>query len=91
MLPLERLVRVGQHIFVDALEFLTNRIVLVVRPIAGEDVVRPLAQQQVVLAHDDVLERTHVGIPERLHPAAQAEAAGQILFGPAGGLHDAVQ
>ena len=81
----------GEHIFVDALEFGPDRIVLVVGPVGGEDVVGALAEQQVVLAHDDALEWAHVLIPEGLHPAAEAEVAGRILFRPAGRLHDAVE
>src|SRR5256885_15587885 len=90
VLPLQRLVRMGQHIFVDALEFLADRIVLIVRPESRENVVGPLAEQQVVLAHDELVERADLA-PEWLHPATEAEAAGWVLFRPAGRLDDSVE
>ena len=66
-------VRMGEHILIDALEFLADRIVLVEWPVSGEDVVGPLAEQQIIFAHDDFIERAFA--PVGLDPSAEAKAA----------------
>src|SRR5438045_8769369 len=81
VLPIQRLVRMGQHIFVDALESLADRNVAVVRPVRGKDVVGPFAEQQVVVGLDHLAERLlHAAVPEGERPAAKPEAAGGTLL-----------
>src|SRR5205085_4336952 len=82
----------GQHIFVHALEFLPDRIVLIVRPISRKDVVGPLAEQQVAILAEQFAHRFgRTLVEEAERPAAEAKAAGRILLRPPGGLHHAIQ
>src|SRR6478736_181243 len=83
----------GQHIFVNVLKALSDRIVLIVGPISGEDLVGPPAEQQVVVGLDQELVELRVPavVPEGEDPSAKPKVARRILFGSARRLHDAVE
>src|SRR4029079_3128900 len=90
--PFEPRVGVGKHIFVDALERRPDRVVLVLGPVLRENVIGPLAQQQVVIGADDLAERRFERlIPEVERPAPEGKVAGLILLRAARVLHLAVE
>src|SRR5699024_5271269 len=64
----------------------------VVRPVGGEDVVGPPAQQQGVhVLHPGLHLAAHHGVGERRLPTPEPEAAAGVLLRPAGTLGDAVE
>src|SRR6185369_9499009 len=69
--PFQRCLRMGEDVFVDPLKGRPDRVVEVLRPVTGEDVVGSLAKQQVVVGANNLPERRL----ERFVPKVKGPAA----------------
>src|ERR1043165_1346953 len=77
-------------VFRRPVERLADRVVAMVRPVAGEDLVGPAPQQQVELSGDNLV-NSLAPVEEAHGPASMGEPVARILLGSAGCLHDAVE
>src|SRR5919201_5377837 len=71
---------------------LRDRVVALVRPVGGEDLVGPASQKHVELTGDGLANGLAQGVVQEGHgPASVGEPVPRILLGATGRLHDAVQ
>ncbi len=89
--PVEFFKGAGGDVFGRAVEGLADRVVVVVRPVAGEDIVGAATEEHGELAGDGLADGAADGFLAAAHgPAAVGEAVTGVFVGAAGGLHDAV-
>src|ERR687888_848026 len=91
-LPVELVEAARDDVFRRLVERLRNRVVALVRPVGGEDLVGPASQKHVELTRDSLANGLVQGVVQEGHgPASVGEPVPRILLGAAGRLHDAVQ
>src|ERR671936_1031009 len=91
-LPVELVEAARDDVFRRFVEGLRNRVVALVRPVAGEDLVGPASQKHVELTGDRLVNGLARGVVHEGHgPASVGEPVTRILLGATGRLHDAVQ
>src|SRR5229473_7127431 len=84
------LARARNRVLLDLVEQFRD-VAVVVRPVPGENLVGPAAEEEIELLLEDAVELFAKLLIEIGHlPAAELEALGRILMWPAGRLHDAV-
>jgi hypothetical protein len=92
-LPVETVEAARDDVFRRLVERLGDRVVALVRPVAGEDLVGPAPEKHVELTGDNLANGlVHQGVVHEGHgPASVGEPVARILLGPTGRLHDAVE
>src|SRR5437867_6970953 len=89
-LPLQTVEAARDDVFRRLVDRLCDRAVLV-RPVAGEDLVGPASQKHVELTGDSLANDLAQGLVHEGHgPASVGEPVRRILLGATGRLHDAV-
>src|SRR5262249_17123735 len=91
-LPVETVERARDDVFRRLIERHADRVVALVRPVSGEDLVGPAPQEQVELTDDRLGNDLAQSVVSEGHgPAPVGEPVARILFGATGRLHDAVK
>src|SRR5215813_7112599 len=91
-LPAESVEGARDDVFRRLVERLRDRVVALVRPVGGEELVGPTSEQHVELTGDSLANGLVQGVvPEGHDPAPVGEPVPRILLGATGRLHDAVQ
>jgi hypothetical protein len=91
-LPVELVEGARDDVFRRLVERLRNRVVALVRPVAGEDLVGPASQKHVELTGDGLANDLLRGVVHEGHgPTSVGKPVRRILLGATGRLHDAVQ
>src|SRR5690242_3312418 len=89
-LPLQAVEGARDHVFRRFVERLCDLAILL-RPIAGEDLVGPSSQEHVELTRDSLVNGLAQGLVYEWHrPASERESVRRIFLGATGALHDAV-
>src|SRR2546427_348202 len=92
VLPVELVEAARDDVLRRLVERLRDRVVALVRPVGGEDLVGPASQKHVELTGDSLANGLVQGVvPEGHDPASVGEPVPRILLGATGRLHDAVQ
>src|SRR4029450_2494993 len=90
VLPVEAVEGARDDVLRRLVERLRDRVVALVRPVAGEDLVGPPPQEHVDLAGDGLAKHLHHDlVPEGHGPTSVGEPISRILLGATGRLHDA--
>src|SRR5262245_35407033 len=91
-LPVEWVEAAGDDVFGRPVEGLRDRVVALVRPVGGEELVGPASQKHVEFTGDGLSYDLLRGFVHEGHgPASVGEPVPRILLGATGPLHDAVQ
>ncbi len=92
VLPVETIETTRDDVFRRLVECLRDRVVALVRPVGGEDLVGPASQKHVELTGDSLANGLAQGVVQEGHGLASVgESVPRILLGATGRLHDAVQ
>ena len=92
VLPVETIETMRDDVFRRLVERLPDRVVALVRPVGGEDLVGPTSQKHVELTGDSLVNGLAQGVVHEGHgPASVGEPVPWILLGATGRLHNAVQ
>src|SRR4029434_1564025 len=85
VLPVELVEGARDDVLRRLVERLRNRVVALVRPVGGEDLVGPASQKHVELTGDSLANGLVQGVvPEGHDPASLGEPVPRILLGPPG-------
>jgi hypothetical protein len=91
-LPVETVEAARDDVFRRLVERLGDRVVALVRPVGGEDLVGPAPQKHVELTGDSLANGLVQAIVQEGHgPASVGESVPRILLRATGRLHDAVE
>jgi hypothetical protein len=91
-LPVKTVEAARDDVFRRLVERLGDRVVALVRPVGGEDLVGPAPQKHVELTGDSLANGLVQAIVQEGHgPASVGEPVPRILLGATGRLHDAVE
>src|SRR5437763_16000041 len=91
-LPVEVIKGVRDDVFRRLVERLRNRVVALVRPVGGEELVGPTSEQHVELTGDGLAnDLLRAGVHEWHGSTSVGEPVPRILLGATGRLHDAAQ
>src|SRR5262249_49836984 len=90
--PVKTVEAARDDVFRRLVERLGDRVVALVRPVGGEDLVGPAPQKHVELTGDSLANGLVQAIVQERHgPASVGEPVPRILLGATGRLHDAVE
>src|SRR5262249_39763438 len=91
-LPVETVEAACDDVFRCLVERLGDRVVALVRPVAGKDLIGPAPQKHVELIRDNFVNDLACGVVDKWHgPASVAKPVAPILLRTTRRLHDAVE